>query len=91
MVCLGSSTDSALGSAPDGLNTTSLATAKQIHSDRVLLVESPGPQGEGDALISNRAGHRPGNPNRRLSPHPDRRPQKSGGGCDSRRMARRGV
>jgi YfiH family protein len=33
-----------------------LATAKQIHSDRVLLVESPGPQGEGDALISNRPG-----------------------------------
>ncbi len=34
-------------------NTTNLATAKQIHSDRVLLVESPGAQGEGDALISN--------------------------------------
>jgi YfiH family protein len=34
-------------------NTTSLATAKQIHSDRVLLVESPGPQDDGDALISN--------------------------------------
>ena len=34
-------------------NTTGLATAKQIHSDRVLTVESPGPQGEGDALISN--------------------------------------
>ncbi len=33
-----------------------LATAKQIHSDRVLLVESAGPQGEGDALISNRPG-----------------------------------
>lgn len=33
-----------------------LATAKQIHSDRVLLVESPGPQGEGDALISNTPG-----------------------------------
>jgi YfiH family protein len=33
-----------------------LATAKQIHSDRVLFVESPGPQGEGDALISNRPG-----------------------------------
>ncbi len=33
-----------------------LAAAKQIHSDRVLLVESPGPQGEGDALISNRPG-----------------------------------
>ena len=30
-----------------------LATAKQIHSDRVLLAESPGPQGEGDALVSN--------------------------------------
>jgi polyphenol oxidase len=37
-------------------NTTALATGKQIHSDRVLLVESPGPQGEGDALISNRPG-----------------------------------
>jgi YfiH family protein len=33
-----------------------LATAKQIHSDRVLVVESPGPQGQGDALISNRPG-----------------------------------
>jgi polyphenol oxidase len=33
-----------------------LATAKQIHSDRVLMVESPGPQGEGDALITNRSG-----------------------------------
>jgi YfiH family protein len=33
-----------------------LATAKQIHSDRVLLVESAGAQGEGDALISNRPG-----------------------------------
>jgi YfiH family protein len=32
---------------------SNLATAKQIHSDRVLLVESAGPQGEGDALISN--------------------------------------
>jgi YfiH family protein len=33
-----------------------LATAKQIHSDRVLIVESAGPQGEGDSLISNRPG-----------------------------------
>ena len=33
-----------------------LATAKQIHSDLVLLVESPGPQGEGDALISSHPG-----------------------------------
>ena len=33
-----------------------MATAKQIHSDRVLLVKSPGPQGEGDALISNLPG-----------------------------------
>lgn len=33
-----------------------LATAKQIHSDHVLLVESPGPQGEGDALVSKRPG-----------------------------------
>lgn len=30
-----------------------LATVKQIHSDRVLLVESHGPQGEADAMISN--------------------------------------
>jgi polyphenol oxidase len=30
-----------------------LATAKQIHSDRVLLVASPGPQGQGDALVSD--------------------------------------
>jgi YfiH family protein len=37
-------------------NTTNLATVKQIHSDRVLLVESPGPQGEGDAMISNSQG-----------------------------------
>lgn len=34
-------------------NTTGLATAKQIHSNRVLLVKSPGPQDEGDAMISN--------------------------------------
>jgi hypothetical protein len=33
-----------------------VATAKQIHSDHVLVVESAGPQGEGDALISNTAG-----------------------------------
>jgi polyphenol oxidase len=33
-----------------------LAFAKQIHSDRVLKVGSPGPQGDGDALISNRPG-----------------------------------
>ena len=33
-----------------------LSSAKQIHSDRVLRVESPGAQGEGDALISNRPG-----------------------------------
>jgi polyphenol oxidase len=32
---------------------SNLATAKQIHSDRVLLVESPGTQGEGDALVSS--------------------------------------
>ncbi len=38
---------------PDGGN---LATVKQIHSNRVLRVESAGPQGEGDALISNRPG-----------------------------------
>lgn len=33
--------------------TTTLATAKQIHSDQVLVVGSAGPQGEGDALITN--------------------------------------
>ena len=33
-----------------------MATAKQIHSDRVLVVKSDGPQGEGDALISNQPG-----------------------------------
>lgn len=32
---------------------SNLATAKQIHSDHVLLVESPGDQGEGDALVSS--------------------------------------
>ena len=35
---------------------SNLATAKQIHSNRVLLVESPGPQGEGDALMTNQPG-----------------------------------
>jgi polyphenol oxidase len=30
-----------------------LATARQVHSDRVLVVESEGPQGDGDALITN--------------------------------------
>jgi polyphenol oxidase len=30
-----------------------LATAKQVHSNHVLVVESEGKQGEGDALISN--------------------------------------
>lgn len=33
-----------------------LATSKQIHSNRVLVVESSGPQGEGDALVSNQPG-----------------------------------
>ena len=44
--------------SPEWLGINDLATAKQIHSDRVLLVESTGPQGEGDALISNRPGIR---------------------------------
>jgi YfiH family protein len=35
---------------------TETATLKQIHSDRVLLAEAAGNQGEGDALISNRPG-----------------------------------
>ncbi len=34
----------------------SLATVKQIHSNRVLVVESSGLQGEGDALICNQPG-----------------------------------
>jgi YfiH family protein len=34
-------------------NITGLATVKQIHSDQVLRVDAAGPQGEGDALISN--------------------------------------
>jgi polyphenol oxidase len=38
------------------LASSQLASAKQIHSDRVLVVEAPGPQGEGDALVSNRPG-----------------------------------
>lgn len=33
-----------------------LATAKQVHSNHVLRVETSGHQGEGDALISNRPG-----------------------------------
>jgi YfiH family protein len=33
-----------------------IASAKQIHSDGVLVVETAGPQGEGDALISNLPG-----------------------------------
>ena len=53
-VCRGSSTDSGLGLSHLAVaEYHRLATAKQIHSDRVLLVESPGPQGEGDAMISN--------------------------------------
>jgi polyphenol oxidase len=42
--------------SPNWADGNNLATAKQIHSDRVLRVESSGPQGEGDALISNRPG-----------------------------------
>jgi polyphenol oxidase len=42
--------------SPEWPAVSDLATARQIHSDRVLLVESPGPQGEGDALICNRPG-----------------------------------
>ena len=37
-------------------SATSLATMRQVHSDRVLAVEGPGCVGEGDALISNAAG-----------------------------------
>lgn len=39
--------------SPGWPESGSLASAKQIHSDRVILVGSPGPQGEGDALISD--------------------------------------
>jgi polyphenol oxidase len=42
--------------SPNWLDGNRLASAKQIHSDRVIRVESAGPQGEGDALISNRPG-----------------------------------
>ncbi|HEV1284712.1 MAG TPA: peptidoglycan editing factor PgeF [Bryobacteraceae bacterium] len=38
-------------STPSGL-----ATLKQIHSNLVLVAESPGPCGEGDALVTNRPG-----------------------------------
>ena len=38
------------------LVSNNLATVKQIHSDQVLVVESPGPQGAGDALISHMPG-----------------------------------
>ena len=34
-------------------NTANLATARQIHSNRVLIAREPGVVGEGDALISN--------------------------------------
>lgn len=37
-------------------DTVNLATVKQIHSDRVLLVDSAGVQGEGDAMISRAPG-----------------------------------
>ena len=37
-------------------SSNGLAFAKQIHSDRVLRVESEGAQGEGDALITNLPG-----------------------------------
>lgn len=33
-----------------------LATAKQVHSNHVLVVQSEGKQGEGDALVSNQPG-----------------------------------
>lgn len=33
-----------------------LATARQIHSDRVLIVTQPGVAGKGDALVSNQPG-----------------------------------
>jgi hypothetical protein len=39
--------------SPQWPGLSHLATAKQIHSDRILRVESPGAQGDGDALICN--------------------------------------
>jgi polyphenol oxidase len=42
--------------SPDWPPKDHLASAKQIHSDRVLVAGSPGPQGEGDALITNLSG-----------------------------------
>jgi polyphenol oxidase len=42
--------------SPDWPPANFLATAKQIHSNTVLLASSAGPQGEGDALVSNRPG-----------------------------------
>ena len=37
-------------------NAGNLATAKQVHSDQVLVATEPGPLGPGDALISQRPG-----------------------------------
>lgn len=37
-------------------SSNGLAFVKQVHSDRVLRVESDGPQGQGDAMISNLPG-----------------------------------
>lgn len=37
-------------------DTAKLAILKQIHSDKILVADQPGLQGEGDALITNRPG-----------------------------------
>jgi YfiH family protein len=40
----------------DWLDNAGLATAKQIHSDQILVADKPGHLGPGDALISRRPG-----------------------------------
>jgi YfiH family protein len=37
-------------------DTANLATVRQIHSNKIVLAEHPGDQGEGDALITNQPG-----------------------------------
>jgi len=37
-------------------DTVNLATVRQIHSNKIVIAEHPGDQGEGDALITNQTG-----------------------------------
>jgi YfiH family protein len=37
-------------------DTADFATVRQIHSNKIVIAENPGDQGEGDALITNRPG-----------------------------------